>query len=71
VSFTVSLGPELVEVPSVRGFGVDDATEQLEGLGFEVEVESTFPDPLGFVFNTDPKAGELAPRGSTVTLIVV
>ena len=71
VSFTVSLGPELVEVPSVRGFGVDAATERLEGLGFEVEIDSDFPDPLGFVFGTNPSSGELVPEGSTITLIVV
>jgi eukaryotic-like serine/threonine-protein kinase len=71
VNFTVSLGPELIEVPSVRGQGVDDATEELEDLGFEVEVDSSFPDPLGFVFGTNPRSGELAPKGSTITLIVV
>ena len=71
VSFTVSLGPELIEVPSVRGFGVDAATERLEGLGFDVEVDSDFPDPLGFVFGTNPSSGELVPKGSTITLIVV
>jgi eukaryotic-like serine/threonine-protein kinase len=71
VSFTVSLGPELIEVPSVRGFGVDAATERLEDLGFEVEVDSSFPDPLGFVFGTNPRAGEQVPKGSTITLIVV
>jgi beta-lactam-binding protein with PASTA domain len=71
VSFTVSLGPELVEVPSVRGFGVDAATERLEDLGFEVEVDSSFPDPIGFVYATNPGAGELVPKGSTITLVVV
>ena len=71
VSFTVSLGPELIEVPSVRGFGVDAATERLEDLGFEVEVDSSFPDPLGFVFGTNPRVGEQVPKGSTITLIVV
>ena len=71
VSFTVSLGPELIEVPSVRGFGVDAATERLEDLGFDVEVDSSFPDPLGFVFGTNPRAGEEVPKGSTITLIVV
>jgi serine/threonine-protein kinase len=71
VELTVSKGPELIEVPSVRGQGVEDATEELEDLGFEVEVDSSFPDPLGFVFGTNPRAGELAPKGSTITLIVV
>jgi serine/threonine-protein kinase len=71
VSLTVSLGPELVEVPGVRGFGVEAATDALEELGFDVDVESAFPDPLGFVLRSDPGAGELAPRGSTITLTIV
>ena len=58
-------------MPSVRGFGVDAATERLEDLGFDVEVDSSFPDPLGFVFGTNPRAGEEVPKGSTITLIVV
>ena len=36
---SVSLGPELVEVPRVEAMGVEAATELLEGLGFEVETE--------------------------------
>ena len=34
-------------------------------------MDSSFPDPLGFVFGTNPSAGEMAPKGSTITLIVV
>lgn len=71
VSFVVSKGPELVEVPSVRAFGVGAATDRLEELGFEVEVESRTSNPLGFVFSTDPGSGELIPKGSTITLNVV
>ncbi len=71
VSFVVSKGPELVEVPSVRAFGVRAATERLEDLGFEVEVESRTSNPLGFVFSTDPGSGEMVPKGSTITLNVV
>ena len=71
VSLTVSQGPELVEVPSVRSFGVEAATDALEALGFVVETNSFFPDPLGFVTGTDPGAGELVPEGSTITLNIV
>ena len=71
VALTVSLGPELVEVPSVRGFGIEAARERLEDLGFEVRTRSFFPDPLGFVTGTDPEAGSMAPKGSTITLNVV
>jgi len=68
VELTVSLGPELIEVPPVRGSSVDEATDALEDLGFDVETRSFFPDPLGLVVSSDPGAGELAPKGSTITL---
>ena len=55
VSLVVSKGPELVEVPSVRGQGVAAATETLEDLGFEVETHDA-PGSLGlgFVFSQSP-----------------
>ncbi len=72
VSFTVSKGPELVTVPSVRAFGVDAATDKLEGLGFEVEVERNSDYfGLGFAVRTDPPSGSRAPKGSTITLYVL
>lgn len=72
VAFVVSKGPELVEVPSVRGQGVDAATDTLEDLGFDVETEDA-PGSLGlgFVFSQDPGSGELVPVGSTVTLFLI
>jgi beta-lactam-binding protein with PASTA domain len=72
VSFVVSKGPELVEVPSVRGQGVDAATETLEGLGFQVETESASGSlGLGFVWSQDPDGGSLVPVGSTITLSLI
>jgi serine/threonine-protein kinase len=72
VSFVVSLGPELVEVPRVQAMGVEAATELLEGLGFEVETrESGTYLGLGFVASSDPGAGEEVPKGSTITLFLV
>jgi beta-lactam-binding protein with PASTA domain/serine/threonine protein kinase len=72
VSLTVSLGPELVQVPSVRAVGVDAATERLEDLGFKVKVEQEFNYlGLGFAVRTDPGSGELVPKGSTITLYVI
>lgn len=72
VSFVVSKGPELIEVPSVRGQGVDAATETLEDLGFEVVTESA-PGSLGlgFVFSQDPDGGSMVPVGSTITLSLI
>lgn len=72
VEVVVSQGPELVEVPGVIAQGVDSATEDLEAAGFEVEVRQ---DPssigLGFVFRMDPGAGDMAPRGSTITIYLI
>ncbi|WP_367650176.1 Stk1 family PASTA domain-containing Ser/Thr kinase [Nocardioides sp. zg-1230] len=72
VSFVVSLGPELVEVPRVQAMGVEAATELLEGLGFVVETEesSTYLG-LGYVASSDPGAGDEVPKGSTITLFLV
>nr|WP_307861779.1 PASTA domain-containing protein [Nocardioides sp. SYSU D00065] len=72
VSFVVSRGPELVEVPRVRAMGVDAATELLEGLGFVVETEQADSYlGLGFVFSSDPDAGQAVPKGSTITLFLI
>lgn len=72
VSFVVSKGPELIEVPSVRGQGVDAATQTLEDLGFVVATESA-PGSLGlgFVFSQDPEGGSMVPVGSTITLSLI
>ncbi|WP_439116360.1 PASTA domain-containing protein [Nocardioides ganghwensis] len=72
MSFVVSLGPELVEVPRVRAMGVEAATELLEGLGFQVETEQSDTYlGLGFVSSSDPDQGEEVPKGSTITLFLV
>lgn len=72
VSFVVSLGPELVEVPRVRAMGVEAATELLEGLGFQVRTEQADNYlGLGFVFSSDPDQGDEVPKGSTITLYLI
>ena len=72
VSFVVSRGPELVEVPRTRAMGVEAATELLEGLGFVVVTEESGSYlGLGFVFESDPGQGEDIPKGSTITLFLI
>jgi serine/threonine-protein kinase len=68
----VSKGPELVEVPSVRGQGVEAATETLEGLGFNVETHDA-PGSLGlgFVFSQSPGGGEMVAPGTTISLSLI
>lgn len=72
VRFTVSLGPELVEVPNVVASGVEAATDQLTALGFDVDTrEAAGYLGLGYVFSMDPGAGEKVPKGSTITLSLI
>ncbi len=72
VSLVVSLGPELVEVPDVVAYGVDDATATLQDAGFVVDVEeATGYIGLGYVFSMDPGAGTELPKGSTVIIYLV
>jgi len=72
VQLVVSKGPELVDVPSVRGEGVGAATDTLEGLGFHVETRQAAGSlGLGFVWSQDPEGGSRAPRGSTITLTLI
>lgn len=72
VTLVVSRGPELVEVPRVVAMGVEAATERLESLGFDVDVENSDQYiGVGFVFSSDPDAGEMVPKGSTITLYLI
>ena len=72
VSLVVSKGPELVEVPSVRGQGVDDATAKLEDVGFEVETRNADGSlGLGFVWSQSPAGGAKVAPGSTITLSLI
>ncbi|MBZ5736792.1 Stk1 family PASTA domain-containing Ser/Thr kinase [Nocardioides mangrovi] len=72
ISFVVSQGPPLVEVPNVRAQGVDAATKTLEALGFHVTTEKAAGYlGLGFVFSQDPGSGQSVPRGSTITLSII
>nr|WP_098485135.1 Stk1 family PASTA domain-containing Ser/Thr kinase [Georgenia soli] len=71
VDLTVSLGPELFEVPDVVGRQVDEATQSLEGAGFRVDVKEVLGGFFGTVRAQDPEPGSRLPRGSVITLTVV
>ena len=72
IELVVSLGPVMVEVPTVTTMPVEDATETLEELGFEVRTEQT-DLYIGWdrVVRQSPRAEESVPEGSTITLYVV
>ncbi len=72
VTLVVSLGPPLVEVPNVDTWPVEDAKQALREAGFEVAVTQYQPFfGLGFVVGQTPKAGAMAPLGSTLEITVV
>ena len=69
ITFTVSKGPEMVNVPWVTGKSVQDATTALEDLGFKVNIVYT-SKWLHQVTHTDPPQNMPAPKGSTITVYV-
>jgi serine/threonine-protein kinase len=73
ISFTVSKGPHLVQVPDVSSTpeGVDAATQTLKAAGFQVKVQhNSVYFGLGFVVSQTPAGGQMAPYGSTVTIYI-
>lgn len=69
VAVVVSKGPELVEVPDVRGMGEEIAKRTLIDAGFEVEVIRSY-GLFALISKQDPAAGANAEAGSTVTITV-
>jgi len=72
VTLKVSGGPGMAEVPDVTGLSQDEAENELEEAGFKASIE-TEPSPdveKGLVISTSPAGGEMARRGSTVTVTV-
>jgi beta-lactam-binding protein with PASTA domain len=66
VTVTVSKGPDLVTVPSVKGLGVETATTLLDSKG--LVVNGVVGSPNNVVTATSPAAGARVKRGSTVRL---
>ncbi|MGW0467316.1 Stk1 family PASTA domain-containing Ser/Thr kinase [Streptomyces sp. NPDC003027] len=70
ITLTVSKGPRAVDVPDVTGEKADAARERLEGAGFEVKIEKTFPFLGDTVASQSVEGGSTAPEGSTITLTI-
>ncbi len=66
VEVVVSLGPDLVAVPTVAGSSLDAAVAALEAAGFVVG--DAFGPANGQPFETDPAAGTDLRRGATVDI---
>ena len=67
VPITVSNGPPVVTIPSVKGMSVADAAAALQAAG--LTVSGTQGSPLGKVQGTNPAAGTVVRRGTAVVII--
>ena len=72
VTVVVSHGKAPREVPLVRGKSFDDAKKAIEALGFTVERVDEFSNdvPESQVVGTRPSAGNKAPFGSKIVIVV-
>jgi serine/threonine-protein kinase len=72
VTLIVSLGPELVRIPSVTGQDANAARLALQRAGFKVTVKRANDDqvPKGDVIDQNPNAGQKIQKGSPVTITV-
>lgn len=70
VTITLSKGPEMVAVPRVEGLSRAAATKKLQDVGFTVKVQTFLGGILDEVRASRPGSGT-APKGSTVTILVV
>ncbi|MFD0414463.1 Stk1 family PASTA domain-containing Ser/Thr kinase [Streptomyces sp. NPDC127108] len=69
VELTISKGPPLVEVPDVEGMSVDEAKDELEAAGFEVDEDRGLLDIFADkVKDQSVDGGDKAPKGSTITI---
>lgn len=71
VAYTVSKGPEKVTIPDVVGLQREEARSLLEGAGFTVKEEAILGGFFGTVRSSDPAAGTMTKKGSTVTITIV
>ncbi|MCX5260295.1 Stk1 family PASTA domain-containing Ser/Thr kinase [Streptomyces canus] len=71
VTLTISKGPEMIEVPDVTGDSVDDAKTELEAAGFQVDEDRGLLGLFGdTVKKQSVKAGDTAPKGSTIKITI-
>ena len=71
VEYILSLGEENIQVPDVTGKTKSEASSELEGLGFKVNVKTSYSDSVsaGNVISQSPSGGKLE-KGGTVTITV-
>lgn len=70
VTLTISKGPRMIAVPDLVGKQLDEATDTLEKLGFQVEVRKFMGGFFGTVRAQEPVRKDV-PEGTTITLTLV
>lgn len=72
LSVVISRGPQLVEIPNVRGKPEQQARGALKDLGLDVSVERQYHDKVsqGDVIDQNPRGGTTIEVGKTVTLVI-
>jgi serine/threonine-protein kinase len=72
VTLTVSSGPGEGVVPGVAGLSQEEATEKLEAAQFAVKAEHVHSSKVeeGDVIYSEPRSGQAATHGATVTIFV-
>ncbi len=71
VTLVASKGPVLVEVPKVVGKQRGVAAAALRAAGFQVSFNEVLGGFFGTVRGSDPAAGTMVPKGTTITLTIV
>ena len=72
VEISVSRSMTSIEVPDMSGYDYREAAEQLQKMGFSVEIESATSDTVAHncVISSSPAAGEMVISGSLIYLSV-
>ena len=72
VEISVSRSMTSIEVPDMSGYDYREAAEQLQKMGFSVEIESATSDTVAhnYVISSSPAAGEMVISGSLIYLSV-
>ena len=72
VTINVSTGPGEATVPTVAGLPTDEAEAQLSDAGFKTRDERQYSNRVerGRAIGTQPEAGSVVERGTTVVLVV-
>jgi beta-lactam-binding protein with PASTA domain/predicted Ser/Thr protein kinase len=72
VDLTVSAGPGSGEIPRVNGLSQAAAEKKLEAAGFEVAIERVNSNSVeeGLIVFSEPRGGDSATHGSTVTIFI-